>query len=112
MRQTIEALMDRLGTEVTLVQGESTRKVRCFFQPVRSGSYQSMEPQAPPLGQLSQGQHTYLGPLDARVQPGNLLRLGSKSYLVRRVEDYCGKGEALYQWGLCVERSEEAVWGV
>lgn len=106
MQAMVEGLMAQYGRDVTLVQGESSRVVRCFLQPVRSGSYQSMERTALPLGRLSQGQYTYLGPLGAGVQPGDILRLEEKSYLVRRVETVSGGGGPVYQWGLCMERSE------
>lgn len=111
MEKTIRTLMTRHGVEMTLVRDGTEQVFPCFFQPVRSGSYQSMEPQASPLGWLSQGQYTLLAPEDVPVQPGDLLRLGEKCYLVRRCEMVYGNGVPLYQWGLCVERSEEAVWG-
>lgn len=111
MEGTIKALIGRHGVEMTLVREGTEAIFPCFFQPVRSSSYQSMEPQAAPLGQLSQGQYTFLGMTEPLVQSGDILMLGEKRYLVRRVEIVCGNGVPLYQWGLCVERSEETAWG-
>lgn len=111
MEGTIKALIGRHGVEMTLVREGTEAVFSCFFQPVRSSSYQSMEPQAAPLGQLSQGQYTFLGTADLPIQAGDILTLGEKRYLVRRVEIVCGNGVPLYQWGLCVERGEETAWG-
>lgn len=104
--------MAQYGREVTLVREENCRSFRAFFQPVPSGSYQSMHTHALPLGQLSQGQYTCLGPLGMGLRRGDVLRVGEKSYLVRRVETVSGGDTELYQWALCTERSEEALWAV
>ena len=92
---------------MTLVRGEETRAIRGFFHPVSSSSWQSMAPQATVLGEVTQGQYTYLGPVEAKAKAGDFLLVGGKRYLLLRVEDYCCDDAPLYQWGLCVERSGE-----
>ena len=96
---------------MTLVRGEETRAIRGFFHPVSSGSWQSMTPKATVLGEVSQGQYTYLGPVEADAREGDSLLVGQKRYLLLRVEDYCCDNTPLYQWGLCVERTGEGTWG-
>lgn len=104
--------MAQYGREITLVREENCRNFRAFFQPVRSGSYQSTYTHALPLGQLSQGQYTCLAPLGTGLRQGDVIRVGEKSYLVRRVETVSGGDAEIYQWALCAERSEEALWAV
>ena len=45
------------------------------------------------------------------VKEGDILSLGEKTYLFRRVEAYYFGGQALYQWGLCVEKGVNDTWG-
>lgn len=111
MRSTIEAVMARYGTDVTVAGGGNEKTVRCFFQAVNAKSWQSMESEATLLGEISRGQYLYLGPVDGAVQEGDTLRLGQKTYLFRRVECYYCANQALYQWGLCVEKGVNDTWG-
>lgn len=104
-------LMARHGRQMTLARGEETRAVRGFFHPISSSSWQSMAPGATVLGEVSQGQYTYLGPVEAEAREGDLLLVGGKRYLLLRVEEYCCDDTPLYQWGLCVERTEDGTWG-
>lgn len=111
MVRSVEKLMARHGCDVTLVRGAESRTIRAFLQPVSSSSWQSMVPQATVLGQASQGQYTYLGPVSAEAQEGDVLLLGEKRYLVLRVETYRYENTPIYQWGLCVEGNGEETWG-
>lgn len=112
MRQMVEKLMRQYGTDVTILHGGESRAVRAFFQPVQSTSWQSMAETASPLGMVSQGQYSYIGPAGEALEPGDILRLGEKSYLLRREEVFCAAGEPVYRWGLWVERSEESQWPI
>lgn len=96
---------------MTLIRGEETRAIRGFFHPISASSWQSMVPQATVLGEVPQGQYTYLGPVEAEAREGDFLLVGGKRYLLLRVETYCCDDTPLYQWGLCVERSGEGTWG-
>lgn len=108
----VNRLMARHGSDMTLVHGEESKVIRGFLQPVSSSSWQSMSPKATVLGEVCQGQYTYLGPVSAQAQEGDFLLLSGKRYLLLRVEDYCCDDTPLYQWGLCVERTEVGTWGV
>ena len=107
----VSNLLRQYGTAMTLSGPEGTREVRGFFQPVRSKSWQSMVNLATPLGEVFRGQYVYIGPAEVNVSEGNLVTLGEKSYFLRRVEKYYYADEAIYTWGLCVEKGVNDTWG-
>ena len=111
MRRKLEAVMDRYGTDMKLVRGETERTVRGFFRAVNSKSWQSIENEATPLGELSRGQYAYIGPVGVAVKEGDTVKLGEKTYLFRRVEPYWYGNQAVYLWGLCVEKGVNDTWG-
>ena len=107
----VDGILRQYGTAMTVRQGENTRSVRGFFQPVRSKSWQSMVDLATPLGEVFRGQYIYIGPADVAVREGDLVILGQKSYFLRRVELYYYGDEPVYTWGLCVEKGVNDTWG-
>ena len=111
MRKTVEQIMQRYGTDMQLIHGNETKTVRGFFRAVNSKSWQSMESEANLLGEITRGQYAYIGPADGGVREGDTLTLGDKSYLLRRVEYYYYGNQAIYQWGLCVEKGVNDTWG-
>ena len=112
MKNSVEALFNRQGTALTILSEGKEKTVRGFFRAVNSKSWQSMESEANLLGEISRGQYVYMGPVNARVQEGDGLLLDGKEYLFRRVETYRYREEALYQWGMCVERGVNDTWGI
>lgn len=111
MVQTIQGLLSEYGTDLTVTSREESRVLRGFFRAVNSKSWQSMESEANLLGEVTRGQYAYIGPADGDVREGDTLALGEKAYLVRRVELYYYGNQALYQWGLCVEKGVNDTWG-
>ena len=111
MRQTVEKLMNRYGTDMTIVSGEEQKTARGFFRAVNSKSWQNMESVVSLLGEISRGQYVYMGPVGVTVKEGDTLMLGSRAYLFRRVEPYYYRNQAVYQWGLCVEKGVNDTWG-
>ena len=111
MQALVQQVMARHGTCMTITSGGENKTVRGFFRAVNSKSWLSMESEATLLGEITRGQYVYMGPAEAGVQEGDTLTLGKKSYLFRRVEDYRYGDEALYQWGLCVEKGVNDTWG-
>lgn len=110
MRKTAEKVMAAYGTDMTITSGEETKTVRGFFRAVNSKSWQSMEAEASPLGEIFRGQYAYMGPVDAAVREGDTLGIGEKQYLFRRVERYYYQNEPVYLWGLCVEKGVNDLW--
>ena len=111
MQQMVEKVLRQYGTDMTLVSSGQSRTVRGFFRAVNSRSWQSMENEATPLGEISRGQYAYVGPVEIPVKEGDTLLLGEKTYLFRRVEAYYYGNTAVYQWGLCVEKGVNDTWG-
>ena len=111
MRKTVEKIMAQHGTDMTVVSGSGQKTVRGFFRAVNSKSWQSIESEATMLGEITRGQYVYLGPVGVTVKEGDTLLVGQRSYLFRRVEPYYYGNEAVYQWGLCVEKGVNDTWG-
>ncbi len=111
MLQTIQRILADYGTDMILTSGTAETTLRGFFRAVNSKSWQSMESEATLLGEITRGQYAYIGPADGGVREGDTLSLGSKIYLVRRVELYYFGNQPLYQWGLCVEKGVNDTWG-
>ena len=112
MRRTVEKVLSQHGTDLTIVSGLEQKTVRGFFRAVNSKSWQSMESEATLLGEITRGQYVYMGPVDAAVKEGDTLILGEKRYLFRRTELYYYGNQAVYQWGLCVEKGVNDTWGI
>lgn len=111
MRRTVENILARYGTDMTVTGSAGTKTVRGFFRAVNSKSWQSMESEATLLGEISRGQYAYIGPVAGAVQEGDTITLGEKTYLVRRAEAYYYGNAPIYQWGLCVEKGVNDTWG-
>lgn len=111
MRRTLETILSRFGTDMTIVSGGEETTVRGFFRAVNSKSWQNMESVVSLLGEISRGQYVYMGPADGAVQEGDTLILGNRTYLFRRVEPYYYQNQPVYQWGLCVEKGVNDTWG-
>jgi len=111
MRGSVEKLFKKYGTDLTIDSGERRFTVRGFFRAVNSKSWQSMESEASLLGEITRGQYVYMGPAGVTIQEGDTLTLGQKQYLMRRVEPYYYGNQAVYLWGLCVEKGVNDIWG-
>ena len=111
MVRTIGNILRDYGTDMVLTSGETSRTIRGFLRAVNSKSWQSMESEANLLGEITRGQYAYIGPADGGVKEGDAISLGEKNYLFRRVERYYYGNQAIYQWGLCVEKGVNDTWG-
>jgi hypothetical protein len=111
MRKMVSTILRQHGTQMQLTHEGGAVTVKGFFQPVRSKSWQSLMDQATPLGEVFRGQYIYIGPADVAVSEGDILTVGGKSYFLRRVELYRYGEEAVYTWGMCVEKGVNDTWG-
>ncbi len=111
MKSMVSKIIRQYGTDLTLTSAGETKTVRGFFRAVNSKSWQSMESEATLLGEITRGQYAYIGPVDVAVHEGDTVELGEKTYLFRRVEPYYYGNEAIYNWGLCVEKGVNDTWG-
>ena len=111
MKSMVSTIIRQYGTDMILTSASETKTVRGFFRAVNSKSWQSMESEASLLGEITRGQYVYMGPMDGAVKEGDTLILGDRSYLFRRTELYYYGNQAVYQWGLCVEKGVNDTWG-
>ena len=111
MQQMVEKILKTYGSSVALRQGETTHAVRAFFQPVRSKSWQYLEGNYSPLGEIPRGQYVYIGPAEPRAEAGDTLLVDGNAYWLRRTELVRDSEGPVYCWGLCVEKGGEDHWG-
>ena len=111
MKKMVAGILRQYGSSMTVTHGDATVKLRGFFQPVRSKSWQNFTNAATPLGEIPRGQYVYMGPADVAVVQGDILTIAGASYIFRRVEPYRYGDENVYIWGLCVEKGVNDTWG-
>ena len=111
MQQMVGKILKTYGTAVTLCRGEQSFGVFAFFQPVRSKSWQYLEGNYSPLGEIPRGQFVYIGPTEPAAQVGDTVQVENKAYLVRRSELVRDGNGPVYCWGMCVEKGGEDNWG-
>ncbi len=109
MQRKIGKILDTYGVSITRCGLGVT--YRGFFQPVRSKSWQYLEGNFSPLGEVPRGQYVYIGPTEQDVGVGETLEVGGRDYMVRRVEPVYYGEEIAYYWGMCVEKGGEDTWG-
>ena len=111
MRQMIDKILNTYGSAVTLQRKDEEFSIRVFFQPVRSKSWQYLEGNYSPLGEIPRGQYVYIGPVEPKANAGDTLIVADKSYWLRRTELVRDAEGPVYCWGLCVEKGGEVNWG-
>lgn len=111
MKRMADGIFRQYGTSMGVTHGGEEKRIKGFFQPVRSKSWQSLVNAATPLGEIPRGQYVYMGPAGVEVAIGDELRVSGRSYLFRRVEPYYYGDETVYIWGLCVEKGVNDTWG-
>ena len=109
MQRKIGLILDTYG--VTIIRKEKNAVYRGFFQPVRSKSWQYLEGNFSPLGEVPRGQYVYIGPHTQKLEFGETLKVDGKEYMVRRVEPVHYAQEVAYYWAMCVEKGGEDNWG-
>lgn len=111
MQQMVAKILNTYGTAVTLCHEEERYSIHVFFQPVRSKSWQYLEGNYSPLGEIPRGQFVYIGPTAPAAQAGDTVLVDEKAYLLRRTELVRDGNGPVYCWGMCVEKGGEDNWG-
>ena len=111
MRNMVEKILKGYGMAITLQRSGEAFPVRGFFQPVRSKSWQYLEGNYSPLGEIPRGQYVYIGPTEPKAEAGDTLTVEGKDYWLRRSELICDANGPVYCWGMCVEKGGEDHWG-
>ena len=109
MQRKIGLILNTYGVSITRTEEGAT--YRGFFQPVRSKSWQYLEGNFSPLGEVPRGQYVYIGPAEQAISFGETLAVDEKDYMVRRVEPVYYGEKVAYYWGMCVEKGGEDTWG-
>lgn len=112
MRNMLEKMLRCYGTKAEILHGGAASPVRAIIQPTRSKAKRTMEGDHGPLGDIPQGQYTYIGPVGQPVAQGDYLLVGVLRLRFRRVETIFSGDEPLYHWGLCMEVGEEDTWAL
>ena len=86
MRQMVGKILETYGSAVTLQQGEDSFAIRVFFQPVRSKSWQYLEGNYSPLGEIPRGQYVYIGHVGPQAKAGDALIVDNNIDWLRRTE--------------------------
>ena len=111
MRQMVEKILKTYGTAAILQQEDVSYVIQVFFQPVRSKSWQYLEGNYSPLGEIPRGQFVYIGPVEPAAAAGDTLTVNEKTYWLRRTELILDANGPVYCWGICVEKGGEDTWG-
>ncbi len=111
MGQMVAKILKTYGMALTLCHGGQNYEIRAFFQPVRSKSWQYLEGNYSPLGEIPRGQYVYIGPVEPAAASGDTLSVGGKDYWLRRTELIRDANGPVYCWGMCVEKGGEDNWG-
>ncbi len=111
MRKMVEKILQCHGIAVTLQKADESHEVRAFFQPVRSKSWQYLEGNYSPLGEVPRGQYVYIGPAEPAASVGDTVSVDGKAYWLRRSELIYDANGAVYCWGICVEKGGTDTWG-
>ena len=107
---TIEKVLRRYGSLLTLYHGGKTITFRGFLQHSGSRSWYNMEPRYSPLGKIPRGKYILLAPVHTEILVGDTLDDGSAKVTVRRIETVKLGDESVYLWGLCEEKGGEELW--
>ena len=111
MVRMVGKILNTYGAAVTLRHAERDHAIRAFFQPVRSKSWQYLEGDYSPLGEIPRGQYVYIGPVEPAAEAGDTLTVDGKDYWLRRTELVRDGNGPVYCWGMCVEKGGEDTWG-
>ena len=110
MQRLVQQVLDRYGSEILLQREDGATKFRGFFHHTASRDWHNMEKVFSPLGQIPRGQYALIAPATLGLKVGDVLEHNGKSYGLRRVETILFRDDALYAWGLCVERGATSQW--
>jgi hypothetical protein len=111
MRQLVEKILETYGIAAKLQKEDGSFVMRIFFQPVRSKSWQYLEGNYSPLGEIPRGQYIYIGPAVPTALAGDTLTVNGTAYWLRRTELVLDANGPVYCWGICVEKGGEDTWG-
>lgn len=111
MKRMVDGILQKYGTTMYLSHDGYILPVKGFFHPFRTTSWQNVVNVASPIGEISRRQYIFVGPADQELHEMDILMVGQRHYLFRRVEPYYYGEKVVYQWALCVEKGVNEQWG-
>ncbi len=108
---TMEKILSRYGSLISLIRTNETVQFRGFLQPFRSKSQRAAQVEQTPLGKAVAGQYVLLAPPSAGVCKGDTVGINDRKFTVRRLEQVMVTDTVAYCWGLCVEKGGDDIWG-
>lgn len=112
MRKMMDGIFERYGMPATIHTAAGELPIKVFFHSVNSNSWQNMERQFSPLGEVPRGQYICVLPAHVAAEPEDTLIVSGRRYLLRRIEEMAMFTGAVYHWALCVEKGSEDTWGM
>lgn len=112
MKRMVEKMLHQFGTDAIVTTAAGSRIVRAIIQPTRSRARQTIEGDQTPLGQIPQGQYTYIGPAEPEIARTDRVEIGSLRLRFARVETVWDGNRPLYRWGLCYEEGGDDTWAL
>ena len=111
MRRKVDSILRQYGSRMILQKSDGDHEIRGFLQPVRSKSWQYLEGDYSPLGEIPRGQYVYIGPAMPGAEEGDAVTVEGRTYWIRRGEQILDGNGPVYCWGMCVEKGGEDTWG-
>ena len=111
MKKTIDGIIACCGMDLVLMKAQGAVSIRALLQVMRSKSQDNVQRAFGPLGEVPKGGYVLIAPMEPTVEVGDELRWGARLFDVRRAEPMMYGNEALYIWGLCVEKGGGDEWG-
>ncbi len=110
MRTMIEKILRGYGKSLVLCHDGRQYSVKGFLQPVTGKSEQYARLQPGVTGLENSSRYIYIGPVDPEAMQGDEIVAGEKHYLLRHAQVICEGAEAVYVWGMCVEKGGTPKW--
>ena len=101
---SIEKVLKRYGSQLTVQKDGKNLEFRGFLQHFRSKSKDYTQQTFSYLGQIPKGQYVLLAPVLPQLKVGDVLMMGQLQVEVRRLEAVECCGQPAYLWGLCVKK--------
>jgi hypothetical protein len=110
MRKMMDSALARYGTAAILQNAAGSQTVNVFFHSINSTSWQNMDREFSPLGEIPRGQYVCILPAHVQIAAEDTLLIGDRAYLVRKAEQMDLFSGPIYYWALCVEKGCEDAW--
>lgn len=106
----VDKLLRKLGVPMTVTARGQESDVRGIFQQVDSRSWQNLNREFSPVGEVNMGRFLYFGPAEPVICVGDRVQWEGRSFVFRRAERVMLGRKPLYCWGFCLEEGGEDTW--